>query len=99
MNIAEAEQVLMALADPLRWRDSSSNCEGTEWMARCPGKTYAVARVETYPNQAAWQKRTSPRLRYQAWFYFNGNQSGEEYVTADDAKAACERHHQTGKWE
>ena len=81
----DAEAVLLAVADLLVWRD---------------GNDFSVARTDR-DNFYAALKRTSSIMEEWTAELCTSNKRFQAGISdsRDAAKAACERHHATGKWE
>lgn len=90
MEPVEAESVLMALAHYLEWIFVA--CPGFDdtWLARLPDERC----YETY--RYPWKEIVECRCLYP-----DGDEADLPHKAPDvaAAKAACERHHVTGKWE
>lgn len=92
MDEAEAEAVLLVLGQALKWNDILNSSFSTSMNQGVTEERYAVKYLSTKGGfQSCW-RRTPQDVVFSVY-------RSTLASTRDAAKAACERHHATGRWD
>ena len=98
MDDAEAEAVLVVLGPQIEWTEYQPG----RWQGEIDGVTYEVFTGDTGRTIASCNRswRNSSVIYQEPDIYYRDKETGRIVCgTPSSLKAACERHHATGKWD